>query len=369
MSPFFLAKASGSPYERGNQIGRQSRQRIRTLIEAEFAYYQTHHAETADQVLGNARQYDPFIQEFSPKAFAEIEGMAAGVGCQVAEIVMLNSVFELMAARNPLVLPPGGILTDGCTAFAATAAATKEGVTLVGQNLDGRCDPWHKIYHDFDYLRQIETEEGLQYITYAHSGLLALAGMNSYGIGLCMNNLHAGRYQKGVPYAIIAKEMLEQTTLEEAIAVLHRARRPGSLNFLLGDSAGRLVDIEAMPEDLELMWADTITVHTNHFVSGRLREKLEFDVGLQPWSNSCQRRERVLTMLQTQFGQIEVDTLKNVCRDHAAYPGSVCAHGNPALPADQQARTFAGMVFDLVAGKAHFVKGWPCENEFVTYDL
>lgn len=370
MNRFFHVKVNGTPYERGRQTAAQAGSRITSLIQTEYSYYQQHFGETREQVIHEARKFIPYIRDFSIEAYQEMEGLADGVGCALDDIVMLNCVFELMADRNPLVQLPGDPKGEAnCTAFGASNDATLDGKIFVGQNIDGRFSPWHALYDEFDYLLQSTTEKGLKFITYVHSGLLTLAGMNSEGLGLCMNNLHNGEYRVGVPYVVLAREMLEKTSIEDAIDALDRAERSGCLNFLLGDAKGNLLDIEATMDDYDLLRSEDLYVHSNHFVSEKIKKAIKFDVGLLPTSNSTFRRDRVLEMLKMKYGEIALDSMFHICRDHEGYPSSICAHGNPELPQEHQARTFVGMVFDLSERSAWYVKGWPCEGEFYPYEF
>jgi hypothetical protein len=49
--------------------------------------------------------------------------------------------------------------------------------------------------------------------------------------------------------------------------------------------------------------------------------------------------------------------------------GSVCSHGDPALPPVADYVTIAGLVMDLTAGELHLTQGPPCSSDFETFGL
>lgn len=69
-----------------------------------------------------------------------------------------------------------------CTALAATPEATASGQTLLGQNWD-----WMPKLDGHTVLLKIRQHDKPTVLTYTEAGIVAKIGMNTAGLGLCVN--------------------------------------------------------------------------------------------------------------------------------------------------------------------------------------
>lgn len=120
------------------------------------------------------------IEEFDKNLKLEIEGIAEGSGVEVWKIVCLNARTEIMLS-NP---KPNRESSDGpneCTSM----FCPKEGI--LAQNWD-----WDKTLEPLMFVQKITQPDGHQLIQLTEPGILGKIGMNSAGVGVCLNILAAG---------------------------------------------------------------------------------------------------------------------------------------------------------------------------------
>ena len=97
-----------------------------------------------------------------------------------------------------------------------------------------------------------------------------------------------------MPYHVALRAILDAETISDAYAVLQRASRSSSANYLIAHRDGQAVNIEGAPGDFHALFLtfpdEGLLLHTNHFVSGRLAGG---DVGLWVMPDSPFRLDRL----------------------------------------------------------------------------
>src|SRR5947199_124581 len=78
-------------------------------------------------------------------------------------------------------------------------------------------------------------ENGFGVVTVAEAGMVAKTGLNSAGVGLCVNLLLSDRDGRrgGVPYHVVLRAALEADCLTLAIRAVAMSPRSASVNILL----------------------------------------------------------------------------------------------------------------------------------------
>src|SRR6185437_3674252 len=95
-------------------------------------------------------------------------------------------------------------------------------------------------------------------------------GLNSHGLGLAVNGLLStvddwSRLVK--PFHVRCYEILRQSSLDAAAAIIVDAKRACSANFVLAAAPDRAVDIEAAPDTCCSFGAEQgALAHSNHFL-------------------------------------------------------------------------------------------------------
>ena len=305
-----------------------------------------------ESLLRRASTYRKDTESFSSAVSDEIHGMADAAGVKVDEVYIL-------AAFNELYYPSP---KNHCTSFAVRDGATRDGLTYVGQNNDEAIEPW--LSGDCVTLtRHIQTGAP-DVLIYTYAGVPAQMGLNSEGFALCVNALHYDRATTGVPMFCLVREILNQRSVDDAIEMLRGAKRPYSLNFVMGDTR-RIVDVESTPKALEITETEDMVYHTNHFVCSK--DPRIGSQGGKKFHNTKTRCRRIEGLLQSNKGRLDLGMLEAFLRDHENWPDSICCHSGAREGQGAKVKTFDSMIYVPEKREAWLTRGNPCETEFVRY--
>jgi len=350
-----VAVCSGSPRDRGNEYGRSFSDLINRLVQSHYSFYSRIFHMDKTEALREARKYIPFIENYSPEIAEEILGTAEGAGLAHEELVLVIAFPEIYYPR----------LFQRCTAFALGGDATIGGEVYVGQNEDEGLDPW--LNGDCAVLLAVKRKNGPDVLTYSYAGIPSLKGMNSAGLAMCINAVICEQAKLGVPSTVITREVLYQKSIGDAITAIARATRANSLNFVIADTNGELYDIEATPNDYDYQYSDSIIVHSNHFLSQRMR--IDRDFIKEKSGDTCVRLNRMRKLLEARRGRIDDRVLMEVLRDHVNYPNSICRHPNPAEPEALRGKTLDSMIWIPRRKETWLAKDPPCESKYYKYSI
>ncbi len=349
---FPIISLKGTPEEIGFRHGALCREAIEKNIDLYFRVFK-HYAELdRNQAISLANKFIPVIQAFDPDLLKEIRGIAEGAGVEMGEILALNARTELMF--------PDRLATGGeCTAIAALPEATASGEMLLGQNWD-----WKPHLLETTVFLEIEQEGKPNVVTFTEAGLVGKIGLNSSGVGACLNILKAPVGQVGVPIHILMRGVLNSERLGDAIGRIASQDRGAANNCLMAHRDGAAIDFEIAPKDLDYLYPEGgVLVHTNHFISERLKP---LDGSLALFPDSLLRLGRARQKLAARPGQITVETLQEIFRDHLNHPDSICRHPDRRDPDLEHAQTVASVIMNLTKKEMLITQGPPCENEYET---
>mgnify|MGYP000725348696 CR=1 FL=1 len=350
---FPTIRVRGTPAERGRQLGQQARHQIQHNIELYRELFRHYAGWDWHRVTNYAANFRQPIADYEPRYLIELEGIAAGAGVAVEDILALNVRTEIMFAAVARQA------ARECTAFALLPAATADGHTLIGQNWD-----WHPGMRDTLIVLHAQQDSGPDYVTVVEAGLLAKMGFNAAGIGLAANALISDRDRgdAGVPFHVVLRGLLDAETMTQALAAINRRPRASSANYLVAHRDGEAFNAETAPGNYTRVYADfavgDMIVHTNHFTASRFDL---CDVGLWNGPDSPFRYTRLTHLLRSAAGGLDVARLQTALADHFNRPHSICRHPDPAAPAAEQYATIASVIIDLSAGIMWLAEGNPCE--------
>ncbi len=361
-------RVAGGPRERGRQYGEQARERVRLSVVAYAKVYEDLAGLSWGEVLERAAAYAGTIARFEPRYLEEMRGLAEGSGQELEAILAINVRTEIMFAAKARLAAGRRGAEDGqpprppgeCTSLAALPSVTDSGHTLLAQNWD-----WLPHTRDTVVVLEAEQDEGPAYVTAVEAGLLAKAGFNANGVAVATNALvsDADAGEVGVPYHVCLRALLDAKHLPAALASLQRARRSSSANYMLAQVSGMAVDVEAMPGDYSSLRlidpADGLLAHTNHFMSGGVR-----DVGLWWMPDSPFRLLRAKALLAEREGPVTVPLLQTVFADHANHPVGICAHADPRDKPTEQGETIVSLIMDLDRQVMWLADGTPCSAPY-----
>jgi isopenicillin-N N-acyltransferase-like protein len=347
---FPVIAVSGTARERGRQYGVQARDRIHQCLasyEETYAYFAGWDWTGASN---EAEQFLPAIDAFSPSYVDELTGIAEGAGVELADILAINVRTEIMYSSKVRTAVAATAPSE-CTAFAHVASG---GRVVVGQNWD-----WSPFALDTLVVLQAVPDDGPAYTTLVEAGLLAKFGVNSAGVAV-MTNALASTEDVGdhaVPYHVMLRGLLDCRSTDEALDRVEGATRASSANYLIADSSGALVDVEARPggpNHVHTLVPDArgALLHTNHFVSPDFDA---VDYTNLVASTTCLRFDRVTELVEHADDPHDLGLYA---------PDSVCRHPDTELPGPDQSMTVSSILLDLAAQEARISEGPPCEHGY-----
>jgi isopenicillin-N N-acyltransferase like protein len=354
MEPTRVIEISGTPAERGYQHGI-------ALAPAIGRFYERWMSEAGAKkdvleerdVLSFAWSHLPETRAYAPDLVEEVEGIASGADIPFAKVWFLNCFDEV---GNYHLYRDRNALGHACTTFAATGRSTVGGVTYVGQNWD--ISAWYD-----SVILDVKPGSGeIGALVYTHPGIVGGSGINNAGVSLIWNSLHANDCRTGVPCTVLVRKALQQSKLSDALGAVVRGVRAIGFNFILGNDFGA-VNVEATATQHRFHYISTHYAHANHYQE---TDQLRFEGKPTETALSFVKGSRLQQRLDEAAGQIDLDLCKDVLRDHANFPGSVCIHEDP--PAGRHdGHTQAALLYVPAERRMLATNGPPCENPYEEY--
>lgn len=346
--------AAGGPRERGRAYGAQAPARVRASIDLYRAVFAHYTGLTWSEIVRRAGAFVPTIEAYDVELIPEIEGIAEGAGVPAEDVLAINLRTELMYGldRRPRRT------ADECTAIAAAPPATADDHVWLAQNWD-----WKPAASNTCVVLACAPAGRPGFVTVVEAGLLAKCGANDAGIAVGANALVSSRDrgEPGVPFHAILRRALTSSSAEEAVDAIALGPRASSANYLLGSADGSTVDIEAIPggpDDLHARREPVLT-HTNHFLWPRPRPFK--DVGRVGSDDTLPRLARARRIGEA---PVDLDSIREMLRDHERHPGSVCSHQASGYEPVENGRTIASMIVDLTEGTMWVTQGNPCTADY-----
>ena len=320
---------SGTPDERGYAHGTALSSEIESTIE----FYATIFKKSSAEIFDRANHFREVIFDYNPRYCDEIEGIAAGA--KIKEplwIYALNSRSEILALDAT-------VNASECTALFFRPTA------LLGQNWD-----WSRQLEDLAVLMQIKTSENHTIQMLTEPGIIGKIGLNSHGIGTCLNILRINQPLNGVPIHIVLRSILESKTLKDAELAVQKSGYGKASNVLCGDPYGNFCDIEFAGAETFVLPSDApFMAHTNHFLGKEINPSDE------SFMNS-QARLRVANEKAATLTEFNIDEMKAILTDQSdpEFPLWRTYQSDNDL---QELGSVATIIMDLKERKLHVRKG------------
>ncbi len=373
---FPLIEVSGSARERGQQHGLQAKARIgRSIVTYAHLFAYCGIDWQGAQRLGAG--YRDLIGDLDPALLAEIEGIAAGAGRQVDEILALNARTEILPPSYPGEPHPdrsrvaaanakSGVPDWGeCTAVAVKPAQSASGSTLLAQNWD-----WLGAQRAALVLLRVREPGGdASCLTLTEAGMLAKIGINDRGFGVCLNILRSSDdgSRAGVPVHVLLRALLARDSVADAVAFASKLGFGASSNVLCADAAGDTAALEFSPRGLEVVrGAEATLCHTNHFLAPAAAAH---QASLTPSLSTVPRLARITALTGAHPGKFSAADLQRMLRDESDGYLSICRRPDPALAPEACIETVASVVMDLGERVMHIAPDVPSLVDFVPVAL
>jgi len=320
---------SGTPDERGFAHG----ETLSSEIEATIEFYATIFKKSSDEIFDRAKHFRNVIRKYNPVYCEEIEGIAAGA--RIKEplwIYALNSRSEILVLEATLP-------SIECTALCFQSTA------LLGQNWD-----WERQLENLAVLMRIRMHENHTIQMLTEPGIIGKIGLNSQGIGTCLNMLMGNKPLNGVPIHIVLRSILESKSLEEAKVAIKKSGYGKTSNILFGDRDGNFYDVEfAGDESFFIQNKTQFMVHTNHFLARPINPNDEY------FCNSSTRL-RVANEKASALSKFTVEEMKTILTDRSDPEYPILRTYKPDADL-QEVGTVATIVMDLKTRQLHIRKG------------
>ncbi|MEU6859341.1 C45 family peptidase [Glycomyces sp. NPDC046736] len=360
-----LLHLQGSPYRQGVQHG----ERLRDQIAANIAVYRSRMLTSGMTEEGLAERAQRYLGVFTREDAdyrATMDGIAEGAGQHLLDITLLNARYELLySAWSEFGRPTIEGLRSECTAFGGADGVFATGGAKIGQNWD-----WFTGVEGA--LLQWKHGE-TTVLGFTEAGVAgAKIGLNSAGIGLCVNGLGASADDwkiESTPFHLRTWRILQSETLPEAVGHATAPRPACSSNFFIGSAEAGVATVETSPLGSRVIYqdGDAPLVHANHFRNpdalGVYQSWLE--TGRVSTYHRCERMEKLLH----EAGPLTTEQLHAAMRDHDGGPIAICRHPVESDPEELRTHTALAAILELDAGRFSYTWGPPCESEFTTVSI
>ncbi|MDR1777193.1 MAG: C45 family autoproteolytic acyltransferase/hydrolase [Desulfovibrio sp.] len=351
---------AGSPTERGLAHGRAMKDAIHDFLAGITAVHQANNSllnVNRERLARFCMRNLGYLEKTSPDLCAEMRAIAEGAELTFEDILYLNSFLELEDLRAPQL--GGRMLPDGpwgCTTFNVTAAAGAGGRAYLGQTFD-----MEKYYERFLCILRIRPEKEPDQIIVSMAGVLGLAGLNNRGIGLVINKLVATDARPGIIYPFIVRKVLSAERIGDALGSVIFTRRATGMNYQISGE-GAAFCAETSAERYELLDIKGSLAHTNHWLGATTRV---FETpGWLSHGGSMVRRLTAQTFLDEREGNVTMDHLKEMTRNHVNHPRCICAHGFPGEDETTAFHTIFAVIMEPAAGRLEICPGNPCVGAY-----
>lgn len=327
---------SGLPDERGFQHGHMLKDRMERTIE----FYTHVFDKSEDELFRLAEHFREKIREFNPDYTNEIEALAEGAGVDSRYIYALNARSEILS------LEP-----TECTALYFQTTH------LLGQNWD-----WAKPLEDLIVLMRIEQPDAPAICMVAEPGIIGKIGLNSNGLGVCLNILRVNKKLDGVPIHIVLRAVLDSADFNRALDRVKASGYGKASNILIGSSRGQSASVEfAGNESFIVEPKNETLIHTNHY----LGRNINSDHGV--FCSSFARMRTAAERVDTTTNQ-SIDAMKSILLDHS---NSDLPIHRAYIPDDElgEVGTVCTVLMDLPGQTIQIKKGNAAAANFVAYPV
>ncbi len=328
-----LLEVQGDASMRGTLYGNRYRERIHATWRYYLETVFTASKLTSAQIMARAARVRELIGDFKPEYCTEIEAIAEAAGLARWEVYALNARTEILNAK-----------VGECTA-----------VYLPDSRVLGQTWDWLEALEDLMALTHYSYPSGLRILTLAEPGQLAKIGLNSAGLGVCLNFLVAPHDLEGVPVHVLIRALLECSSLEEARAVITRAGMGKSSHFLIADANGQALSVEFEGAHSGIVDpVDGIYAHTNHCLAPN-RNPAGYVIPTSPERLAAARRG---ARERGGNGGNGVDALKHLLDFDDGTPAAIRVRYRPEpLLGGDHVGSCATLVMDLPARQMQVRKG------------
>ncbi len=247
----------GTPYEMGLAHGTALKAEIAELVKRWKEDLARTYKMTAEAFIRKflaATDFKPAIERWTPGLLDEVRGIAEGAGIDFDTMYAFQMIDESWVMGRDVSL-------EKCTSIAAGPRPGFPAFTSQTQDIPG-------LYHGFPTVLRVRDDgRDLETLVFTIPGVIALNGMNSRSVGVCVNAVtQLACSPKGLPVAFVIRGILRQRTYAEAVKFLEDIPPAAPQNYMIGgpaEAAGYERSAGRMSRFVPFEGA-AFTYHTNH---------------------------------------------------------------------------------------------------------
>ncbi|WP_395019726.1 C45 family autoproteolytic acyltransferase/hydolase [Dongia sp.] len=332
--PLPIITLRGAPFDRGFQHGAQFRHEVAAAV----AKMKAGQGEARTRrAAGLALDAWPRIKAEAPAPAAELEGLAAGAGLDLVDI-LLHSGFEFFGDGS----------RTGCSAIAAAGPRA----ALVAQNWDAAPE----VAPELALFLHIGPA-GFEQAIVGSLGGLGWVGCNRHGLAFVNNDLVLSSTGPGLPSQVVRRLILEQETVGAAAERLRGLRHMAGRSYLLGDAAGAVAGIEVSArEGACILQTVGPVLHANHALNAGIAAD-QSEAALQRTYPSSRHRQAILERKAP--AQASVRSIAALLSDREGAPEAVAR----TAVTEEPTVTLFSVIFDCAARSLHLCAGAPTDAD------
>lgn len=275
-------------------------------------------------------------RNFAPHLAKELEGLAAGAGLTIEDMIILNNYTDFRDIS---------LSDEGCSAV----HVQRDHLYLSGQTWD-----MHQSAKNF--VCAIEIKNDHQNITlFSLVGCLGMMGANHHGLFIGVNNINTTNARAGILWPALVRKCLESETFQGLRTTLTTASVTSGHNYLISSpQGGEMWEIGVnLQEQVSALseGQNGEIFHTNHCLS-----KAGQDLEDARSSNSTTFNR--FAILEKKLPQVQSrEQIEALLKDHEGYPKSICSHFESG--AQDPSMTCGGGVFNSLTREFKLWRG--CE--------
>jgi isopenicillin-N N-acyltransferase-like protein len=322
----------GGPEQLGWQQGNAMRERIRQVLQ----FYRGLFGLDENDLLDRGRHFGEIITRFNPHYGTEIEALAAGAKLDERLVFALNSRSEIF----------NNLGVAECTSVINGREA------LLAQNWD-----WSQCLEPLVVDLAIERPDGHRIRMLTEPGIIGKIGMNSAGLGVCLNILSVEQELSGLPVHVLLRAILDASSLAEAAELMNTWRDGKASHILVGDAAGESLSVEFGGEaSHRLRPEDGLILHTNHYLAGNSPNNREL------FPSTHERMEKARSMMAADDSP---EAIRSMLLDQSEQEFSICRPYSPsAIPGFGPVGTVFTVLMDLRRGAMEVRAGSQPDRQF-----
>lgn len=264
--------AAGPAHQVGWTLGRQGRAAVhRVLVPGEAWRSVTAHARS-DRV----RRMGAATRERFPGVWAELQGLAEGLGLPFNEVLAWNCRGDLLAAS-----------ADGCTTVQVPGT-----IIRIAHNEDGL-----PFLRGSCFIARVEPDQQPGFVSFCYPGSLPghTFAFTDHGLVATGNNVRLTGVEPEIPRMVLGRALLRSAGLDAALELLRGAPATGGFHFTLaavGDP--RLLSVEIGAGAVCVRALTETAIHANHALQQPLADQPQIVT-----ESSGDRQERGAALLAT----------------------------------------------------------------------